>query len=163
MTTLRIGCGIDVHRFERGKKLILGGCSIPCERGLEGHSDADVVVHAVIDALLGAAGEGDIGEHFPPGDPKYRGISSLELLEQVSQILAGNGFSVENIDVTIMLETPSLRGYKEEMVENISQHVNICSERVNVKATTFEGLGFVGQEKGAAAEAVALLRRRENG
>lgn len=157
MTNLRIGHGYDVHRLEEGRKLILGGVEIPWDRGLLGHSDADVLIHAVMDALAGASRLGDIGKLFPDTDPAYAGISSLKLLAEVGRLLAERGFAVVNIDAALLAQAPKIAPYREQMVENIAAALGIGSERVNVKATTEEGLGFTGDGSGMAAHAVALL------
>lgn len=157
MTNLRIGHGYDVHRLAEGRKLILGGVEIPWERGLLGHSDADVLVHAVMDALTGASRLGDIGRLFPDTDPAYAGISSLKLLAEVGRLMAERGFAVVNIDAALLAQAPKIAPYKERMAENIAGALGIESERVNVKATTEEGLGFTGDGSGMAAHAVALL------
>lgn len=159
MTNLRIGHGYDVHRLSEGRKLILGGVEIPWDRGLLGHSDADVLVHAVMDALTGASRLGDIGKLFPDTDPAYAGISSLELLEEVGRLLAERGFAVVNIDATLLAQAPKIAPYKERMAENIAAALGIGPEQVNVKATTEEGLGFTGDGSGMAAHAAALLER----
>jgi len=151
---MRIGIGYDVHRFEEGRPLILGGLSIPCDKGLAGHSDADVLVHAVMDALLGAAGLGDIGRHFPDSDIKYKNISSMTLLSQVCEKIASKGYMVINVDSVIIAQKPKLAPFLDEMGRNLSA---VLSADVNVKATTEEGLGFTGREEGIAAKAVCLL------
>ena len=138
---MRIGQGYDVHKLVEGRKLILGGVGIPYEKGLLGHSDADVLVHAVMDALLGAAALGDIGQHFPDTDPRYEGISSIELLKKVGELLEEKGYVVENIDATIIAQRPKLLNYRPKMAENIAQALHLDVSRVSVKATTEEGLG----------------------
>ena len=153
----RIGTGYDVHRLAAGRKLILGGVTIPYERGLFGHSDADVLVHAIMDALLGAAGMGDIGIHFPDTDPQYEGISSLLLLKKVGGMLTNKGYKINNIDSTIVCQAPKLRPYIAEMEKNIALHLGIPEDRVNVKATTEERLGFTGSGEGIAAQAAASI------
>ena len=160
----RIGIGYDIHRFDeglpagrRGRTLVLGGVPFPGERGLAGHSDADVLLHAVIDALLGAAGLGDIGAHFPPGDPQWAGVSSGELLRLTAGMLQKRGFAIENVDSTVIAEQPRLAERLPEMRETIARALGIASERVNVKATTNEGLGAIGRGEGIGAMAVALL------
>ncbi len=158
---MRIGQGYDVHRLETGRKLILGGVDIPFEKGLLGHSDADVLIHAVMDALLGAAALGDIGEHFPDSDPEYEGISSMILLERVRDLLREAGFMVVNIDATIIAERPVLKAYRPMMAKNIAQVLNIDADCVSVKATTNERLGFTGREEGIAAQAIALIREEK--
>ena len=157
MTSLRIGHGYDVHRLVEGRKLILGGVDIPWEKGLLGHSDADVLVHAVMDALPGAARLGDIGKLFPDTDPAYAGISSLKLLAEVGRLLGEKGFAVVNIDATLLAQAPKVGPYKQQMAENIAAALGISPEQVNVKATTEEGLGFTGDGSGMAAHAVVLL------
>lgn len=154
---MRIGHGYDVHRFAEGRDLVLGGVKIPHDRGLLGHSDADVLTHAVMDALLGAAALGDIGLHFPDSDPAYRGISSLSLLERVGKLLREKGYSVGNIDATVVAQEPRLRPYIDAMRENIAAALGVDAELVSVKATTEEGLGFTGERRGIAAHAVCLL------
>jgi len=154
---LRIGNGYDVHRLQEGRKLILGGVEIDYPRGLEGHSDADVLLHAVCDALLGAAGLGDIGRHFPDSDLRYKDISSLFLLQEVRNKLHQAGFKVINIDSTIIAQQPRLAPYATAMGRNIARVMQIKAEQVNVKATTTEGLGFEGREEGIAALAVAMI------
>ena len=156
---MRIGQGYDVHRLVEGRKLILGGVEIPYEKGLLGHSDADVLLHAVMDALLGAAALGDIGQHFPDSDERYKGISSVELLKDVGKILQENGYVIENIDSTVIAQRPKLRGYISQMEENIADTLGLDPEQVNVKATTEEGLGFTGAGEGMACHAVCLLER----
>ncbi len=156
----RSGLGYDSHRFAPGRKLILGGVEIPCDRGLAGHSDADALLHAVCDALLGMAGSGDIGRHFPDTDPAYKNISSLVLLERVKHIIESKGLSINNIDATIMLEKPKLAPYAEAMVASIAKTLNIPETAVNVKAKTNEGMGFVGREEGIAVLAIATGMER---
>ena len=153
----RIGFGYDVHRFAAGRKLVLGGVEIPHAKGLDGHSDADVLLHAIADALLGAAALGDIGRHFPNTDPRYRGISSLILLRHVGDLLAQHRCTVVNIDATVVLEAPKIAPYADLMRQNIADALKIAIERISIKATTHEGLGFVGGGDGAVAHAVALL------
>ena len=154
---MRIGMGYDVHRLAAGRKLIMGGVEIPYGKGLLGHSDADVLLHAVMDALLGAAALGDIGKHFPDTDPAYEGISSLRLLEHVGALLGENGYVIENIDATIIAQRPKMAGYIPDMRKNIAEVLHIPVSAVNVKATTEEGLGFTGEGLGIAAQAVCLL------
>ncbi len=156
---VRIGTGYDVHRFEKNRKLILGGVEVPYELGLLGHSDADVLVHAVMDALLGAAALGDIGRHFPDTDEKYRGISSMKLLEYVSKLLESKGYSVGNIDATIIAQAPKLSPFIDDMKINIAETLKISHNKVNVKATTTEKLGFTGRKEGIASEAVCILNK----
>lgn len=159
MTGLRIGHGYDVHRLVPGRRLILGGVEIPWERGLEGHSDADVLTHAVMDALSGAARLGDIGKLFPDTDPAYAGISSLKLLGEVGRLLREEGYAVVNIDAVLLAQAPKVGPYREKMAENIAAALGIDPEQVNVKATTEEGLGFTGEGSGMAAHAVVLTER----
>ena len=159
MTALRIGHGYDVHRLTEGRPLILGGVEIPWERGLLGHSDADVLVHAVMDALAGAARLGDIGKLFPDTDPAYAGISSLELLKEVGEALAEQGYAVVNIDATLLAQAPKVGPYKQQMADNIAAVLGLESQQVNVKATTEEGLGFTGDGSGMAAHAVVLIEK----
>lgn len=154
---MRIGMGYDVHRLVEERKLILGGVEIPYEKGLLGHSDADVLLHAVMDALLGAAALGDIGKHFPDTDPAYKGISSVKLLEHVGALLEENLFLIENIDATIIAQAPKMRPYIDDMRKNIADALGITVEQVNVKATTEEGLGFTGTGEGISAQAICLL------
>jgi 2-C-methyl-D-erythritol 2,4-cyclodiphosphate synthase len=156
----RIGFGYDVHRLVEGRPLILGGLTIPHEKGLLGHSDADVLTHAVIDAILGALGKGDIGRHFPDSDPMYKGADSLSLLRKVVDILKGEGFRVNNLDATVVAQEPKLAPYLDGMGERLSQVLEVNPEVVNVKATTAEGLGFCGRGEGCAAYAVVMLRPR---
>ena len=157
---MRIGHGYDVHRLAAGRRLVLGGVEIPWELGLDGHSDADVLTHAVMDALLGAAALGDIGRHFPDSDPAYAGISSLRLLARVSELLAAAGWAVGNIDATIIAQRPKLAAYLPQMAERLAAVLAIPAASVNVKATTEEGLGFTGAGQGIAAHAVCLLMRQ---
>lgn len=159
MTGLRIGHGYDVHRLVEGRKLILGGVEIPWERGLLGHSDADVLTHAVMDALTGAARLGDIGKLFPDTDPAYAGISSLLLLGRVGALLMEKGFAVVNIDATLLAQAPKVGPYRPEMERNLATALGIAPEQINVKATTEEGLGFTGDGSGMAAHAVVLLEQ----
>jgi 2-C-methyl-D-erythritol 2,4-cyclodiphosphate synthase len=154
---MRIGIGYDVHPLVEGRKLILGGVEIPHAKGLEGWSDADVLTHAVMDALLGAAALDDIGMHFPPGQAEYEGISSLVLLGEVVEKLEERGYRVGNIDATVVAEKPRLREYIDDMRHNLSHVLGVDTEKVSVKASTHNGLGFIGSEKGIAAYAVALI------
>lgn len=154
---MRIGTGYDVHRLTENRALILGGVAIPYERGLLGHSDADVLLHAVMDALLGAAALGDIGSHFPDNDPEYSGISSMVLLKKVADLLAEEHYLVGNIDATVIAQNPKLAPYIPEMRENIAETLGISKNQINIKATTEEGLGFTGAGEGIAAQAVCLL------
>ena len=155
---MRVGIGYDVHKLVENRKLILGGVEIPFEKGLLGHSDADVLLHAISDAVLGAIAEGDIGRHFPDTDPKWKGANSLDLLRYVIDLAKQKGFEVNNIDSTIVCQRPKLAGFIPKMVENIAATVHIPKVRVNVKATTTEGLGFTGTGEGIAAYAVATVR-----
>lgn len=154
---VRVGTGFDVHRLEEGRKLILGGCEIPYERGLLGHSDADVVLHALMDAMLGAAAMGDIGKYFPPDDPEYEGASSLVLLQKVKTLIDDAGYMLGNADVTVICQAPKLAGYVDVMRGNIADAVGVMPSRVSVKATTTEKLGYCGRGEGIAAEAVCTL------
>ena len=154
---MRISTGYDVHRLEEGYRLIIGGVEIPYEKGLKGHSDADVLVHAVMDALLGAAALGDIGKLFPDTDERYRGISSLKLLARVGEVLSENGFRIENIDATIIAQAPKMRPYIDTMRQNMADTLGIDLSQVSVKATTEEHLGFTGRGEGISAQAAALL------
>ncbi len=159
---MRIGTGYDVHKLAENRALILGGVKIPYEKGLLGHSDADVLLHAIMDALLGAAALGDIGKHFPDTDPAYQGISSIELLKQVGKLLEDKLYIIENIDATIIAQKPKLAGYIPEMKKNIADTLGLEEDCVNVKATTEEGLGFTGAGLGIAANAVCLLESMLN-
>ena len=154
---MRIGTGYDVHRLVEGRKLILGGVDIPYEKGLLGHSDADVLVHAIMDALLGAAALGDIGLHFPDSDPAYKGADSLNLAGHVSRILEDNGWIIENVDSTVIAQAPKLRPYIDQMRTNVARALRIDVTKVSVKATTEEHLGFTGRGEGISAQAAALL------
>lgn len=154
---MRIGQGYDVHKLAEGRELILGGVKIPYEKGLLGHSDADVLTHAVMDALLGAAALGDIGEHFPDTDPQYKDVSSIELLKQVGRLLEERGYVIENIDATVIAQKPKLLAYRPRMAENIADALNLTVDKVNVKATTEEGLGFTGNGEGISSQAITLL------
>ncbi len=157
---MRIGMGYDVHRLVEGRKLILGGVDIPHEKGLLGHSDADALLHALSDALLGAAGLGDIGKHFPDSDQRFKGISSLALLADVSSLLKESGFKVNNIDATIVAERPRMAPHIPKMISHIASVVQVAESAVNVKATTTEGLGFTGTGEGIAAYAVCTITER---
>ena len=159
MMTFRIGQGTDIHRLIEGRKLILAGVEIPWEKGLLGHSDADVVCHAVSNALLGAIGEGDIGRHFPDSDLRYEGASSVELLRVVMALVKKKGFCVGNVDLTVLAERPKLGPYRETMQTNLAAVLEVAPEAVNIKATTGEKMGFVGREEGMMAEAVVLLEK----
>jgi 2-C-methyl-D-erythritol 2,4-cyclodiphosphate synthase len=154
---MRVGMGYDVHKLVEGRPFILGGVEIPFEKGLLGHSDADVVVHAVMDALLGAAALGDIGKHFPDTDNEYKGISSICLLERVRDLIEEKNYLIENIDATIIAQRPKLLPYMEDMVKNIAQALHIETTQVNVKATTEEGLGFTGMGEGVSAHAICSI------
>ena len=159
MTNLRIGHGYDVHRLVEGRKLIIGGVDIPWEKGLLGHSDADVLIHAVMDALTGAARLGDIGKLFPDTDPAYKGISSVKLLAHVGKLLREKGFAVVNIDCVLLAQAPKVGPYRTQMAQNMADALEIDVEQINVKATTEEGLGFTGDGSGMAAHAVVLLEK----
>ena len=159
MTNLRIGQGYDVHRLTEGRALILGGVAIPYEQGLDGHSDADVLTHAIMDALLGAAGLGDIGKLFPDTEERYRGISSLLLLQKVGELLKINGWQVVNLDSTIVAQAPKLSPYREAMRRNLAEALGMDEAGVSVKATTEERLGFTGDGSGMAAQAIALIEK----
>ena len=154
---MRVGTGYDVHRLVEGRKLILGGVEIPWEKGLLGHSDADVIVHAIMDALLGAAALGDIGQHFPDSDPAYEGASSIALLRETGKILEENHYVIENIDSTIIAQRPKLMPYLAQMRENVAEALGLEVSQVSIKATTEEGLGFTGNGEGIAAQAVCCL------
>jgi 2-C-methyl-D-erythritol 2,4-cyclodiphosphate synthase len=154
---MRVGFGFDVHKFQKGRDLVLGGVKIDHPKGLAGHSDADVLVHAIMDAMLGAAGLGDIGKHFPDTDPKYKGISSIELLKQVDHLVRAKGFRIYNFDATLVAETPKIAPHIETMKDIISSAIAISPEKINIKGTTTEGLGFTGRGEGIAAAAVVLL------
>lgn len=159
MTALRVGQGYDVHRLAENRALILGGVSVPYRMGLVGHSDADVLVHAVMDALLGAAKLGDIGELFPDTDDRYAGISSLELLKEVGRRLRGHGCTLVNLDATLIAQAPKIAPYKAQMERNIAEALGVSADQVNVKATTEERLGFTGDGSGMSAQAVALIEK----
>ena len=159
MTRLRIGHGYDVHRLTQGRALVLGGVAIPFHLGLDGHSDADVLLHAVMDALLGAAALGDIGQLFPDSDPAYRGASSLALLRTVAAAVRDAGYAVVNIDATVLAQAPKLAPYREEMRRNVAEALGVEPGCISIKATTEEGLGFTGTLQGIAAHAVALLEK----
>ena len=154
---MRVGMGYDVHKLVEGRDLIIGGVKIPHTLGLLGHSDADVLLHAIMDALLGAAALGDIGKHFPDTDPKYKGISSIRLLEHVAELITEKGYIVENIDATIIAQKPKMRPHIEKMEENIAQALKVDVSQVNVKATTEEGLGFTGSEDGISSQAICAI------
>ena len=154
---MRIGQGYDVHKLVEGRDLILGGVTIPYEKGLLGHSDADVLVHAIMDALLGAAALGDIGQHFPDTDPRYKGISSIELLKHIGALLDENHYLIENIDATIICQRPKLAPYRPQMAANIAEALHLNIGQVSIKATTEEGLGFTGSGEGISSQAITLL------
>lgn len=154
---IRIGHGFDVHAFAEGRRLIIGGVDIPHDLGLLGHSDADVLLHAICDALLGAAALGDIGKHFPDSDARYQGIDSRKLLRHVAELLDGRGWKVGNVDATIIAQAPKMAPHIAAMREHIAEDIGIAADQVNVKATTTERLGFTGREEGIAAEAVCLI------
>ena len=158
---MRVGMGYDVHRLAEGRDLILGGVQIPWEKGLLGHSDADVLIHAIMDALLGAAALGDIGRHFPDTDPAYEGISSVMLLKHVAELLQENGYGITNIDATIIAQKPKMAPHIPQMRENIADALGIGLSALNIKATTEEGLGFTGRGEGIASQALCLLHTRE--
>ena len=154
---MRVGMGYDVHRLVENRKLIVGGVEIPYDKGLLGHSDADVLLHAIMDALLGAAALGDIGKHFPDSDPEYKGISSVILLKKVGQLLTEKGFLIENIDATVIAQAPKMRPYIDSMRENIAGALEMDVDHVSIKATTEEGLGFTGSGEGISSQAVCML------
>jgi 2-C-methyl-D-erythritol 2,4-cyclodiphosphate synthase len=157
---MRIGHGYDVHRLVEDRKLIMGGVDIPWEKGLLGHSDADVLLHAISDAILGAIGEGDIGKHFPDTDPTYKGADSIKLLEHVVKIAATRGYCLGNLDATIIAQRPKMAPHIQQMRENIANALNAIVEQVNVKATTEEGLGFTGSGEGISAHAVVIMLKK---
>ncbi|MCY0902354.1 MAG: 2-C-methyl-D-erythritol 2,4-cyclodiphosphate synthase [Firmicutes bacterium] len=154
---MRVGLGFDVHRFAVGRPLVLGGVVIPAEKGLLGHSDADVLVHALMDALLGALALGDIGDHFPDSEARYQGASSVKLLEEVCALVRNRGYRVHNVDLMILAEVPKLAPYKAAMIDLLAPVLGVTREDVSIKATTMEGMGFVGRKEGIAAQAVATL------
>lgn len=159
---MRVGLGYDVHKLVSDRKLIIGGVEIPYEKGLLGHSDADVLLHAIMDALLGAAALGDIGKHFPDTDDEYKGISSIKLLERVGRLISDNNYIIENIDAVIIAQKPKMLPYREQMVKNIADALKIEENRVNIKATTEEGLGFTGAGEGISSQAIASLNTVSN-
>ncbi|MDE2728856.1 MAG: 2-C-methyl-D-erythritol 2,4-cyclodiphosphate synthase [Gemmatimonadota bacterium] len=163
MDDIRAGTGYDVHAFAEGRPLVLGGVTIPHERGLQGHSDADVLSHAIGDAMLGAAGLGDIGIHFPDSDAHYRGISSLVLLQRIVDALGESGYTISNVDATVVAERPKLSPYVSQMRSRIGEALGLPDDRVSIKATTSERLGFTGREEGIAAHAVVLIRSAGDG
>ena len=156
---MRVGCGYDSHRFVKGRKLVLGGAEIPFEKGLQGHSDADALIHAIGDALLGAAGAGDIGRHFPDTDPQYQDISSMLLLGRVREIITSKGFTVNNIDAIIIMEKPKVAPFAAQIIANIAEALHLAVTDINIKAKTNEGMGFVGRGEGVAVSAVATLNK----
>ena len=158
---MRVGMGYDVHRLTEGRELILGGVKIPWEMGLLGHSDADVVVHAIMDAILGAAALRDIGRHFPDTDPQYKEISSILLLKKVGELLKEKGYSIVNIDATIIAQKPKLLPYMDTMIENVAEALKLSADQVNIKATTEEGLGFTGSLQGISSQAICVIEKRE--
>ena len=158
---MRAGIGYDVHRLTAGRPLVLGGIRVPFDRGLEGHSDADVLVHAIVDAMLGALALGDIGQHFPDSDPRWKDASSLVFLEHARKLLAERGYRVVNVDAVILAQRPKLAAFLPQMAEQIARTLYLETGEVSVKATTTEGLGFVGREEGMAAQAVVLIAREE--
>jgi 2-C-methyl-D-erythritol 2,4-cyclodiphosphate synthase len=159
---MRVGMGYDVHKLVEGRKLIIGGVEIPYEKGLLGHSDADVLLHAITDAILGAAALGDIGKHFPDTDPRYEGADSLKLLSEAARMVDEKNFIIENVDATIIAQKPKMRPYIDTMRENIAKALNISVDRVNVKATTEEGLGFTGSGEGISSQAIASISSVDN-
>ncbi|NCB93566.1 MAG: 2-C-methyl-D-erythritol 2,4-cyclodiphosphate synthase [Clostridia bacterium] len=159
---MRVGMGYDVHKLVEGRKLILGGVEIPWELGLLGHSDADVVVHAIMDALLGAAALRDIGRHFPDTDPQYKGISSILLLKKVGELLDEKGYQVVNLDATIIAQKPKLLPYIDTMIENVAEALNLSVDQVNIKATTEEGLGFTGTMQGISSQAICMIESKKH-
>lgn len=161
MSDVRVGIGYDIHRLAPGRRLVLGGVEIPFEKGLDGWSDADALTHAIIDALFGAAGLGDIGQHFPPGSERYRNASSLKLLEKTIDELSARGFRVVNVDATVLAERPKLKDHFEAMRDRLAAAMGIGKDRVSVKAATNEGLGAIGRQEGIAAYAVALIEGKE--
>ena len=156
---MRVGMGYDVHRLAEDRKMILGGVEIPYEKGLLGHSDADVLVHAIMDALLGAAALGDIGKHFPDTDPEYKGISSIRLLKHAGGLLDENRYMIENIDATVIAQKPKLLPYIDTMVKNVAEALHLEEDQVNIKATTEEGLGFTGKKEGISAQAICCISK----
>ncbi len=157
---IRVGMGYDVHKLVENRKLILGGVEIPYEKGLLGHSDADVLIHAVMDALLGAAALGDIGKHFPDTDPAYRGISSIKLLKHVTALLAENGYSIGNVDATVIAQKPKMAPHIPQMRTNMAEAMGIEESQLNIKATTEEGLGFTGSGEGISSQAICLCYKK---
>ncbi|VYS81550.1 2-C-methyl-D-erythritol 2,4-cyclodiphosphate synthase [uncultured Clostridium sp.] len=157
---MRVGMGYDVHKLTEGRKLILGGVDIPWELGLLGHSDADVVVHAIMDALLGAVALRDIGRHFPDTDPQYKGISSILLLQRVGELLEEKGYEIINLDATIIAQKPKLLPYIDQMIGNVANALHLAEDQVNIKATTEEGLGFTGKLEGISAQAICAVQEK---
>tara|TARA_B100000886_G_scaffold168818_1_gene115520 strand:+ start:448 stop:936 length:489 start_codon:yes stop_codon:yes gene_type:complete len=155
----RIGHGYDVHKLQRGEKFMIGGIEINHEKGAVGHSDADIAIHVICDSILGAVSEGDIGKHFPDTDEKYKGVDSKELLTEVMKILKKKSFEVNNIDVTVLLQKPKLRNHIEKMIDTLSSVMKIDKKKLSIKATTTEGLGFVGREEGVAAHCITLIKK----
>ena len=155
---MRIGMGYDVHKLVEGRKLILGGVDIPYAKGLLGHSDADVLLHAIMDSILGAAALGDIGKHFPDTDEKYKGISSILLLKEIGKLLREKGYAIENIDSTIIAQKPKMAPHIPTMVKNIAEALEVSEDKINVKATTEEGLGFTGRQEGISSQSICLLK-----
>lgn len=155
---MRIGMGYDVHKLVEGRKLIIGGVEIPYEKGLLGHSDADVLLHAIMDSILGAAALGDIGKHFPDTDERFKGISSILLLKEVGRLIGERGYEIENIDSTIIAQRPKMAPHINTMIKNIAKALNIEEDRINVKATTEEGLGFTGRGEGISSQSICLLK-----
>lgn len=160
---MRVGMGYDAHKLVKERSLVLGGVEIPFEKGLLGHSDADVLLHSICDALLGAAGEGDIGKHFPDSDPSYKGISSLKLLHHVKEVIYKKGFDIVNIDVTVVCQRPKLAPYIKNMIESISVTLDMPKDCLNIKATTTEGMGFTGNGEGISSYSVVLLESQPAG
>jgi len=158
---MKVGIGYDVHQLEEGCKLIIGGVEIPSAKGLRGHSDADVLTHSLMDAILGALGKGDIGQHFPDSDNKYKDISSLILLKEVYRYLQEGNYIIGNLDLIIMAEKPKMAPYHQEIKDNFSRILNISKDKINIKATTTERLGFIGREEGIAAQAIVLIKEGE--
>ena len=157
---MRVGFGYDAHRLVEERDLILGGVRIPFEKGLLGHSDADVLSHAVCDALLGAAGEGDLGRHFPDSDPKFKGISSIKLLKEVNSLISAKGYGLSNLDLSVVCEKPKLAPHIEKMKENIAEALDVTIDAVNIKATTTEGMGFAGRKEGIASYCVVMIQKK---
>lgn len=155
---MRIGMGYDVHKLVEGRKLIIGGVEIPYEKGLLGHSDADVLLHAIMDSILGAAALGDIGKHFPDTDERFKGISSILLLKEVGKLIKEKGYEIENIDSTIIAQKPKMAPHISNMIKNIAEALNVEEDRINVKATTEEGLGFTGRGEGISSQSICLLK-----